>query len=228
MTKKQRLTRLALNFGLSILAMMCSGCSPVPAHLDANPKPEDKIEVYGIVPDNVSTKLYVQWETTTADWGCQELYALGDRRPATMKAPVETEPQDSGAQRHWTVWRDGFLAGHCGWRMKGIEVFADLTSSGLPADRKSNISNRIAYVLLNNEPHDNYSWAMNDDASKPVYLYCKFSILRKPDGTTGINISSNPCGFGWEEHHGTDYGKKENILRPDQHRAEFVITNMEQ
>ena len=66
---------------------------------------------------------------------------------------------------------------------------------------------------------------MNDDPSKPVYLYCNFSVLKQNDinEKTQGGPFQNPCVSIPRKHSDTEYGKYEHILRPDQHRSEFVL-----
>ena len=191
--------------------------SPKPSK---NPSPKDRIEVAGTLPDNVTVEVESTWETTVSLPECTHSVPMVGSFPNVVRVPVQLNSQ-VGHQWNWTVWRDYFQSGNCGWQLREILAQADNTASGLLASRFSNIPSRIAYVCRDNDNCEN-GVLTNSDSSKPIYLYCKFSVIRNLPNTDAMN----PCAFGRLEHRGTD-GKFEHFLRPDQHRVEFVINDLE-
>jgi hypothetical protein len=190
-----------------------------------NSSPKDRIEVVGTVPENVAVELETTWETTANVPECMHSVPLVSSFPYRVRVPIQLNPQD-GHQFNWIVWRDYFQPGHCGWQLKEILAYADHTDSGLPVSRFSNIPNRVVYVCRDNDNCVN-TLSINDDSSKPIYLYCKFSVIRHIPNTEGRKEAVNPCAFERVEHQGTDIGKFEHFLRPDHHRIEFVINDLE-
>jgi hypothetical protein len=186
-----------------------------------NPSRKDKIEVVGVVPDNVTVEVETTWETTTNFPGCRRLVPLVGSFPKVVYVPVQLGSQ-VGHQWSWTVWRDNFKTGNCGWQLREILTHSDKTVSGLPVSRSSNIPSRIAYVCRHNDNCEK-DILKNDDTSNPVHLYCKYSVLRNvPKNIFG---GINPCA-GWSEHRGTD-GKLVHYLQPDQHQIGFIINDLE-
>lgn len=208
---------------LIVAALPCGSCSTNSAP-NANMSKRDEITVTGTASTDISLKVITRWQTTSSASGCQRNVGFGVSAPIEIRVAVNP-PFFSNSHLKWRVFRDEFIPGQCGWMMKSIEVFADPAGYPLKIDRVSNIPNRISYVPSPSEPRPEESWADNSDAGKPVHIYCNFSGLRKIDAqkTGSLELSENPCAQGWEEHHGTDLGKKEHILLPTQHNVSFAV-----
>src|SRR5471030_1516174 len=187
---------------------------------DAAPAPSDRIEVIGAIPDSINAIVVEVWRTTTDSIFCQHLVGeAGFVADSFLKRPNPISI--SNGKRSWFIWRDEFSPGRCGWELQEIEVYMDSKASGQTPERVENISTRIA--VLNRTVDSPNSWSINDDSEKPTYHHCNFGLLRNlPKG-----VSRNPCIFFDEKARGTDFGKYEHILRPNQHLVQFVITELE-
>ena len=186
-----------------------------------NPSPKDRIEVVGTVPKNVAVEVTATWETTANFPGCMDTVPMVGSLPQRVRIPIQLGSQ-VGHQWKWIVWRDYLQPGHCGWQLREVLAYADHADSGLPVSRFSNIPNRIAYVCRKNDKCDENNWSANDDNSKPICLYCKFSTILHLPSTDALN----PCAFDRMKHQGTDAGKFEHYLRPVQHEVEFIINDL--
>jgi hypothetical protein len=189
---------------------------------DSNPSPRDRINVIGTIPDEVEAVVTETWQTTRDSVFCEKLVGEAGFSPSHFSKPAKMISTSKG-QRAWAVWRDEVLAGQCGWTLKQIVVYLDAKASGLPPVRASNIPTRIAYVCGAREHCEN-DWSSNDDSAKPTHHFCKFSTVR----SLAPGISKNPCVFFNEKYRGTNEGKYEHILRPDQRTVQFIITDLEQ
>jgi len=217
---------LAVILSVSTLLMTERARSYESPELGKNPSPKDRIEVTGTVPDKVTVEVETTWETTASLPECRYTVPMVGSFPNVVHIPVQLKFQ-VGHQWNWTVWRDYFQPDKCGWQLREILAHADNnTASGLLASRPSNIPSRIAYVCRDNDNCEN-GVLTNDDSSKPIYLYCKFSVIHNlPNTDARIKRAMNPCAFGRREHRGPD-GKFEHYLRPDQHRIGFIINDLE-
>jgi len=215
---KKWLSGCAAMLGVAFATYLVLGFWP-----HANAAKGDAVYVRAKVPSDITVKLSANWQTTSHQWGCERYNWPGPALPLEKSVPVEQISQTP----QWVVWRDAFAPGRCGWMLKSIEVYADNPRSGLNPDRETNIPNRVAYVLSPDDTYEPYSWAMNEDARKPVRLFCNFSQLheldRRPNAVDVLGV--NPCTLGWSKFQGTDAGKREHILTRSQHNIGFTIDN---
>jgi len=101
--------RVPLTLLFSLVVSACGIPSQLSRRPDVNPRPTDKIEIYGQVPDNVTVLLYALWETTTNNWNCRGTIQIeGASFPYQAQLSAESERTTDG-RRRWTLWRDGFF-----------------------------------------------------------------------------------------------------------------------
>ncbi|MFM0046112.1 hypothetical protein [Paraburkholderia sediminicola] len=187
---------------------------------DNNPSPNDRVEVTGAIPDDVEAVLVEDWYTTTDSMFCQHMVGEAGFMPSHF-AKRATQTSAANGQRSWLVWRDDVKSGHCGWALKQVVVYLDSKASNEDPVQASNIPVRVAYVCGTGENCLN-TWASNDDSDKPTYHRCNLaSVSQLAPGN-----STNPCAYFDAKARGTDLGKYEHILRPDQHTVRFVITEV--
>ena len=202
-----------------MLSVVCSNAFSAP---DVNPSPQDQINVIGTIPEYVEAVTTEEWYTTNRSIFCEKMRGEGGFFADHFSKPTKLISA-TNEQRTWTVGRDEVLAGSCGWTLKAIVVFLDTKASGLSPVRASNVPTRIA-VVCDPREHCENNWAIDDDAAKPTFHYCKFSTIKSlpPSGN-----SSNPCIYFQGKYRGTDEGKYEHILRQGQRAVRFVITDLE-
>lgn len=193
---------------------------------ELNSSRHDRLLIFGTIPAHVEVELKAVWEATAESDQCMHTVAAAGGPIKFLRresVPVQMV-SSTGRERVWQTSRDHFLPGACGWKLREIIVFADRLDSGQSVNRRSNIQNRVAYVCRPTDKCDENNWAINDDNLKPVYRYCKFSVIRSlPAGS-----ASNPCVFDWDKHRGKDSGKSEHHLRSDQTDVRFVIVDLEE
>jgi hypothetical protein len=188
---------------------------------DENPALSDQIEVIGTLPNDVAAVLVEDWYTTTDSIFCQHMVGEAGFMPNHFAKRAKLISASNG-KRSWVVWRDEVKSGHCGWSLKQVVVYLDSTASNMAPDGASNIPTRVAYVCNTGENCTN-TWGANDDSDKPTYHRCNFATVSQ----IGPGESRNPCALSDEKFRGTDLGKYEHILRPDQHTVRFVVTVVE-
>jgi len=217
----------ARNLGLFFLGMIVATAASARGDIEyeVNTRPSDDVEVMGAVPNDVVISLTATWQTTANIDACTNYIPspVNLRSPKLATFPIK-ELRD-GDRLIWKVWRDYLSNGECGWRLAAIDVKADRSSPDLTTNWEMKVAdNRIASVCLHECPEN--SARVNDDDSRPVVAYCKFSLLRTAGGS-GI---WNPCFFDSDGKTGSGLvpvSKAQHILRPDQHIIHFSLFDLE-
>ncbi len=204
-------------FVLSVLYSCAAFAAP-----DINPAPHDGIEVIGKIPDDVEAVLVEDWYTTTNSMFCKHMVGEAGFMPDHFAKRVQLTSTSDG-QRSWQAWRDDVKLGYCGWALRQIVVYLDSKTSGIDPLQTTKIPVRVAVDCQTGDDCKN-TWGSNDDSEKPTYHRCSFDA-----STQSILDAGNPCSprFFDEKTRGTDLGKYEHILRPNQHTVRFVITEVE-
>jgi hypothetical protein len=202
--------------GSLLLSTACARSAP-----ERTADPHQRLEIVGDIPQGIAIELTAEWVATVIDDTCApKVWPAGVRLPKLAKFSIPLGNR-SGTQATWTTWWDLLVPGECGWRLAGIDFFADRSASAMAAHKGSIAPNRIAFACIG--PCGVYPRA-NDDSSQPALAYCKFSIL-KTDGT--IN---NPCVY---TSTGAFFGpneapfKEQHMLRPGQQLIRFAVTDVE-
>jgi hypothetical protein len=202
-----------------MLTLYCCAASATP---EDNPAATDRVVVTGTIPDDVKAVLVEDWYTTTDSMFCQHMVGEAGFMPDHFSKRATLTSASSG-ERSWLVWRDDVKPGLCGWALEQVVVYLASEASGEDPVRAANIPVRVAYVCPAQEKCVN-TWGTNDDSEKPTYHRCNFSLFSRFPAATSIN----PCPLFDEATRGTDRGKYEHILRPEQHTIRFVITEVGQ
>jgi hypothetical protein len=208
-----------LAFALALWGFGAAAQEPV-----RNPSPTDVVQVDATIPEYIAATARATWEATDEAKACKRrVPGAGGPYYFPLRVSVDLTAKDAGGKRFWAFWRDYYLPGKCRWKLREVYLWADRIDSGLPPDRVNNLPNRVAYVRFEGEPSKPNDWAVNDDNTKPVYRYCKFSPLKGVADGQG----TNPCAYDWEKHRGTDSGKGEHLLLPHQHLVRLVVIDLE-
>jgi len=190
----------------------------------------DKLTIVGDAPASIPLRdLTVTWQATVRGPHCEReitppaLVAKGFGigpvlRSFTVRIPAK---RDLDGKYRWTIFRDAFVPGECGWTWQEIGFEFDRH----PLRVSEFMDPRFALNCAVLGPCQPNNWSSNDDASKPVFHYCKFSY--EPTPRPGVFESWNPCIGAFKEHFQTDQGKSEHVLLPSQHEIHFILVDLD-